>query len=130
MNATERLRDLGQSLWLDNVSRELLTSGTLARFIDEFGVTGLTSNPAIFDQAIGAGTAYDDSIRAASETASAEAVFFELALEDLRMAADLFRPAHERTNGVDGWVPSAFLVRTPPAQLWTGFWPVAATETR
>ena len=104
MNATERLRDLGQSLWLDNVSRELLTSGTLARYVEAFGVTGLTSNPAIFDQAIGAGAAYDDSIRAAPETASAESVFFQLALEDLRTAADLFRAAHERTHGVDGWV--------------------------
>jgi transaldolase len=101
----QELHDLGQSLWLDNLSRELITSGTLERYIDRFCVTGLTSNPSIFDQAIAGGTAYDESIRAKRvAAASAESLFFEVAFEDLRIAADLFRPVHERTDGVDGWV--------------------------
>lgn len=99
------LRRKGQSLWLDNITRELLTSGTLARYINELSVTGLTSNPTIFDHAIRKGTAYDEAIRtqlAAGRTG--EQLFFELALEDLTAAADLFRGVYERTSGVDGWV--------------------------
>jgi transaldolase len=105
MKATTRLHDAGQSIWLDNITRGLLTSGTLARYVKEFSVTGLTSNPTIFDQAIGKSEDYDAGIRektAAGRTG--EALFFDLAIEDLRQAADLFRPAHEATNGVDGWV--------------------------
>ena len=105
MKATQRLHDLGQSLWLDNITRGLLTSGTLHRYIQEFAVTGLTSNPTIFDHAIKNSHGYDDAIRRkADEGRSGEALFFELALEDLRQAADLLRPIHETTNGVDGWV--------------------------
>jgi len=105
MKATQQLHDLGQSLWLDNITRELLTSGTLSRYIDEFSVTGLTSNPSIFDKAIGSSNAYDAAIRKkALAGKSGEALFFELALEDLTQAADLFRPVHEATGGVDGWV--------------------------
>ena len=105
MKATQRLHDLGQSLWLDNITRGLLTSGTLRRYIQEFAVTGLTSNPTIFDHAIKNGHDYDDAIRQkVKEGKSGEALFFELALEDLRQAADLFRPIHDQTNGVDGWV--------------------------
>jgi len=105
MNATQRLHDLGQSLWLDNITRELLTTGTLARYIEDLSVTGLTSNPTIFDHAIRTGTAYDASIRDASKQGkTGEALFFDLALDDLRRAADLFRGVHEKTNGVDGWV--------------------------
>ncbi|MGB5079688.1 MAG: transaldolase [Burkholderiales bacterium] len=105
MNPTRQLHDLGQSLWLDNITRALLTSGTLGRYIEEFAVTGLTSNPSIFDQAIRSAGAYDDAIRRkADEGKSGEALFFELALEDLTQAADLFRPVHDATGGVDGWV--------------------------
>ena len=105
MNATTKLHALGQSLWLDNISRPLLTSGTLSRYIDEFSITGLTSNPTIFEQAIRSGDAYDAAIRQKTiEGNSGEALFFELAIEDLTRAADLFRPAHDATNGVDGWV--------------------------
>jgi len=105
MNATRQLRDLGQSLWLDNISRGLLTSGTLARYARDFEVTGLTSNPTIFDQAIRNTAFYDDSIRGkAAEGKSGEALFFELAFEDLTQAADLFRPTYDATDGVDGWV--------------------------
>jgi transaldolase len=105
MNPTQTLRDLGQSLWLDNITRDLLTSGTLARYIKDFAVTGLTSNPTIFEHAIGKSDSYDDAIlRQASAGASGEALFFELALEDLTRAADLFRPAFEASGGVDGWV--------------------------
>jgi transaldolase len=105
MNATQQLHDLGQSLWLDNITRALLTSGTLRRYIREFAVTGLTSNPTIFDQAIKSAGCYDDAIRIKSmEGNSGEALFFELALEDLTQAADLFRPIHDATGGVDGWV--------------------------
>jgi transaldolase len=104
-NPTKRLHDLGQSLWVDNIDRDMLASGTLRGYIDELSVTGLTSNPTIFDNAIGAGEAYDDSIRALHEQGrSKEDLFFELALEDLREAADLFVAVHERTDGVDGWV--------------------------
>ena len=105
MNATRKLHDAGQSIWLDNITRRLLTSGTLARYVKELSVTGLTSNPTIFDQAIAKGADYDDSIREKTAAGKAgEALFFELALDDLRQAADLFRPAHEATNRVDGWV--------------------------
>ena len=105
MKATELLHNLGQSLWLDNITRDLLSSGTLKRYIDELSVTGLTSNPTIFDHAIKNSTAYDDAIRKKlKEGKSAEELFFELALEDLTQAADLFKPLYERTNGVDGWV--------------------------
>ena len=105
MNRTRQLHDLGQSLWLDNITREILDDGTLRRYIDDFSVTGLTSNPTIFDQAIGGTAAYDESIRAkAGSGSSGEAVFLELALEDLRRAADLFRPIFDATEGVDGWV--------------------------
>ena len=105
MKATQQLRNMGQSLWLDNITRGLLTSGTLHRYIQEFSVTGLTSNPTIFDHAIKNSQGYDDAIRRKVEDGqSGEALFFELALEDLRQAADLFRPIHEQTDGVDGWV--------------------------
>jgi transaldolase len=105
MNTTQRLHDLGQSLWLDNITRTLLTSGTLSRYIREFSVTGLTSNPTIFDHAIKTAGTYDDAIRKkAEEGKSGEALFFELALEDLTQAADLFRPVHVATGGADGWV--------------------------
>jgi len=103
MNAPATLHDLGQSLWLDNITRDLLTSGTLATFIADDSVTGLTSNPTIFDKAISGSGDYDAAIRAAKNDDS-EAVFFELAIEDLQKAAALFRPTHEATNGVDGWV--------------------------
>jgi transaldolase len=105
MKATQELHDLGQSIWLDNITRDLLDSGTLKRYIDELSVTGLTSNPTIFDQAIKNSTAYDGSIREkVSKGKSGETLFFELALEDLTRAAGLFQPVHERTEGVDGWV--------------------------
>ena len=105
MKATQQLHDLGQSLWLDNITRELLTNGTLARYISELSVTGLTSNPTIFDHAIRKGDFYDDDIRKkALAGKSGEALFFELALEDLTRAADLFCLVHDATGGVDGWV--------------------------
>jgi transaldolase len=104
MKATQLLSDLGQSLWLDNITRELLDSGRLERYIDELSVTGLTSNPTIFQRAIEGSSAYDASIRKKlAQGRSAEEVFFDLALEDLTRAADLFCPVYERTNGVDGW---------------------------
>ena len=101
--ATQTLHDLGQSIWLDNITRTMLDDGTLARLIDECSVTGLTSNPSIFDKAIGSGV-YDGAIRAAGAGRGAEEVFFDLALEDLTRAADLFRPIYDRTAGVDGFV--------------------------
>ena len=105
MKATQKLHEMGQSLWLDNITRGLLTSGTLHRYIQELSVTGLTSNPTIFDHAIKNSHDYDDAIRQKlKEGKSGEALFFELALEDLRQAADLFRPIHDQTDGVDGWV--------------------------
>lgn len=105
MNATRELHDLGQSLWLDNITRALLTSGTLSRYIREFAVTGLTSNPTIFEQAIKSAGIYDEAIRKkADEGKSGEALFLELALEDLTQAADLFQPIYDATAGVDGWV--------------------------
>jgi transaldolase len=104
-NATQALHQLGQSLWLDNITRSLLRSGTLARYISDLSVTGLTSNPTIFEHAIGAGDSYDASIRVlANAGLVGEELFFELALEDLSEAADLFRPAFDASDGVDGWV--------------------------
>ena len=105
MNAPQKLHNLGQSLWLDNITRDLLNSGTLHRYINEFSVTGLTSNPTIFDHAIKNSTGYDPAIRQKlKEGKSGEELFFELALEDLTEAADLFQPIYDRTCGVDGWV--------------------------
>lgn len=102
---SRQLHALGQSLWLDNLTRELLESGRLRRYIDEQAITGLTSNPTIFDHAIKGSTAYDDAIRAGLESGrSGEALFFDLAIDDIRHAADLFAAVHERTHGVDGWV--------------------------
>jgi transaldolase len=101
---TRILHDRGQSLWLDNITRSMLDDGTIQRYIDRYSVTGLTSNPSIFDKAIGSG-AYDDAILEKSAVGrSGEALFFDLAIEDLRRAADLFLAIHERTDGVDGWV--------------------------
>jgi transaldolase len=105
MKATQKLHALGQSLWLDNITRDLLTSGTLRRYIDELSVTGLTSNPTIFDHAVARSHSYDDDIRRlVAEGKSDEALFFELAVADLTKAADLFAPIHQRTAGVDGFV--------------------------
>jgi transaldolase len=105
MKATRILHDLGQSLWLDNITRGLLKTGVLRRYIDELSVTGLTSNPTIFDHAIKNSGDYDDAIKSKlAERKSGEKLFFEVALEDLTQAADLFRPIHDRTCGVDGWV--------------------------
>jgi transaldolase len=102
---THVLYRLGQSLWLDTITRAMLDDGTLARLIDELGITGLTSNPTIFQQALRGTAAYDDAVAAkVRRGASGEDLFFELAIEDLARAADLFRPVHERTGGVDGWV--------------------------
>src|ERR1039457_6883529 len=104
MKATQLLHNLGQSLWLDNITRDLLNSGTLKRYIGELSVTGLTSNPTIFDHAIKS-SAYDVAIREGLDKGkSGESLFFDLALDDLTRAADLFRPVHNRTSGVDGWV--------------------------
>src|SRR5215813_12612971 len=105
MRATQLLHNLGQSLWLDNITRDLLDNGTLRQYISELSVTGLTSNPTIFDHAIKNSSTYDLAITSKLQKgASVEALFFELALEDLTRAADLFRPIYEKTNGVDGWV--------------------------
>jgi transaldolase len=105
MTITQNRHDLGQSLWLDNITLEILDNGTLRRYIDELSVTGLTSNPTIFDEAIGNTAAYDAGIREKAKTGlSGEELFVELALEDLRRAADLFRPVFDRTQGIDGWV--------------------------
>jgi len=105
MKATEQLHQMGQSLWLDNITRGLIASGTLERYIRELSITGLTSNPSIFDRAIRDTGFYDEAIRGKIEAAQGvEKLFFELALEDLTQAADLFRPIHDATNGVDGWV--------------------------
>jgi transaldolase len=104
MKATERLHEEGQSLWLDNITRKMLDSGQLARYVDRYSVTGLTSNPSIFDKAIESGD-YDDEIRdKVAHGITGEELFFDIAIEDLRRAADLFLPIHERTDGVDGWV--------------------------
>src|SRR5579863_723323 len=105
MKATESLHNLGQSIWLDNITRNLLTTGTLKKYIDDLSVTGLTSNPTIFDNAIAKSTDYDAAIQQKlGEGKAGEKLFFELALDDLTRAADLFKPVHDRTDGVDGWV--------------------------
>jgi transaldolase len=105
MNAAEQLHGLQQSLWLDNITRDILDKGTLQRYVNEFAITGLTSNPTIFDEAIGSTAAYDTAIAEKRRAGlSGEALFIELALEDLRRAADIFRPVHSATAGVDGWV--------------------------
>jgi transaldolase len=121
MKATEILHERGQSLWLDNITRDLLETGTLARYIGELSVTGLTSNPTIFDHAIKNSSAYDAAIRTkVKEGKSGEELFFELALEDLTRAADLFRPVWDRTRGVDGWVSlevSPLLAHDTPSTL-------------
>jgi len=105
LKATQLLHNLGQSIWLDNITRDLLDNGTLKRYIDELSVTGLTSNPTIFDHAIKNSTSYDAAIREKLDKGkTGEALFFDLALQDLTQAADLFRPIHDRSNGVDGWV--------------------------
>ena len=102
MTATQKLQEIGQSLWLDNITRDLLTTGTLKKYIDALSVTGLTSNPTIFDHAIKNSSSYDVAIRERlAEGKSGESLFFEIALEDITQAADLFRPIYERTNGVD-----------------------------
>src|SRR5271167_3912311 len=105
MKATQSLHNLGQSIWLDNITRELLDSGTLKSYVADLSVTGLTSNPTIFDHAITHSKSYDSEIRRLMGTGlSGEELFFELAVQDLTRAADLFAPIHERTAGVDGWV--------------------------
>jgi transaldolase len=102
---TQKLRDLGQRLWLDNITRDLLKSGTLARYISELSVTGLTSNPTVFEHAIGNSALYEDPIRQmAARGLDGEDIFFELALEDLKQAAELFGPVHRASGGADGWV--------------------------
>jgi transaldolase len=104
MKATQKLHEMGQSLWLDNITRDLLTTGTLKRYVEELSVTGLTSNPTIFDHAIKNSTTYDSAIRKKlKEGKSGEQLFFELALEDITQAADLFRSIWDKTNGLDGW---------------------------
>ncbi len=114
MNKTSKLRALGQSVWLDNITRDLLDNGTMCRYIAEYSVTGLTSNPTIFDEAIGKTTAYDAGIRDKAKAGrSGEALFIELALEDLRRAADLFRPVFDATEGVDGWISMEISPRLP-----------------
>lgn len=105
MTATQDLHNLGQSLWLDNITRDLLNDGTLQGYIDTLSVTGLTSNPSIFQKAIGGSDSYNDQIRGLlGDGLDTESLFFELAIQDLRRAADLFKPIHEATGGVDGWV--------------------------
>ena len=121
MKATQKLHEMGQSLWLDNITRGLLKSGTLDRYIHELSVTGLTSNPTIFDHAIKNSTAYDGAIRnKLRDGKSGEQLFFDLALEDITQAADLFRPVWEKTNGVDGWVALEVspLLAHDTARLW------------
>lgn len=105
MKPTQRLHELGQSLWLDNITRTMLDDGTLERYVDELSVTGLTSNPTIFDHAISEGNVYDgDMATHSGSDTDVEDVFFELAIADLRRAAELFAPIHQRSDGVDGWV--------------------------
>jgi len=120
-NNTPHLRDLGQSLWLDNITRAMLENGTLKGYVKDLGVTGLTSNPTIFDEAIKKSDSYDDAIaRRAGAGVGEEELFFELALEDLRAAAELFLPVHRATGGVDGWVSlevSPLLARDTAATL-------------
>ena len=104
MKPTRQLHELGQSLWLDNITRTLLDDGTLAGYIERFSITGLTSNPTIFQHALAEGDAYDADIASAPSDRSTEQLFIDLALADLTRAADLFQPIHERTVGMDGWV--------------------------
>ena len=104
MKATQQLHNLGQSLWLDNITRDLLNNGTLERYINDLSVTGLTSNPTIFDHAIKTAAPTTGHSRRPAAGESGEELFFDLALEDMTRAADLFRPIYDRTNGVDGWV--------------------------
>jgi transaldolase len=105
MTTTRALHDLGQSIWLDNITRNMLRTGSLRRYIEDLSVAGLTSNPTIFDQAIKNGKDYDEAIkRKLAQGKSGEDLFFDLAIEDLTEAADLFRPVYDRTCGVDGWV--------------------------
>jgi transaldolase len=115
MSATKKLHDAGQSLWLDNITRDAVNDGTIERYVDELSLTGLTSNPTIFDKALSDGDAYDEQTSELLEQGkSGEELFFELALTDLRGACDLFAEAHRRTNGVDGWASlevSPLLVR-------------------
>ena len=118
MNPTTTLHDLGQSLWLDNITRDLLNGGTLQSYIDQLSVTGLTSNPTIFDHAIRNSSDYDTDIaRLSSRAKSVEDLFFELALADLTRAADLLQPVFTRTNGVDGWVSRADIHGGPEQTL-------------
>jgi transaldolase len=121
MTPTQQLHELGQSLWLDNITRTMLSDGTLARYIDEFEITGLTSNPTIFDKAISQGNAYDEQISELTEQGlSPEDIFFAVAIRDLQGAADLFAPVHERTDGVDGFVSlevSPLLADDAPATI-------------
>jgi transaldolase len=120
---TQKLHQAGQSLWLDNITRELLTTGALRSYIDDLGITGLTSNPTIFDHAFSSSDAYDDAIREAAEEGLApEHVFFRLAIEDLQGAADLFRPIWDRTNGIDGWVSLEVSPRLAPTARWPRRW--------
>ena len=121
---TKRLHDLGQSLWVDYISREMLIRGTLARYIADWSVTGLTSNPTIFEHAIGHGSFYDEAIaRLARRGEPAEELFFTLALEDLTSAADMFRPIFDATDGLQGWVslevaPRFLLMGAMPRRCW------------
>ena len=121
MTPTRELHELGQSLWIDNITRTMLDDGTLQRYVDELDVTGLTSNPTIFDNAIGTGDAYDEQItELQAKGMEGEQLFFELALADLRRAAKLFEPENERTDGVDGWVSlevSPLLADDTPATI-------------
>jgi transaldolase len=121
LKATQLLHNLGQSIWLDNITRDLLHSGTLERYIGDLSVTGLTSNPTIFDHAIKNSAAYDGAIReGVRKGTSGEALFFELALDDITRAAALFQPIHDRTDGVDGWVSlevSPLLAHDTPSTL-------------
>jgi transaldolase len=121
MTTAQELHELGQSLWLDNITREILNDGTLARYIEALSVTGLTSNPTIFDHAITTSTAYDAAIRDGfARGRRGEDLFFELAVDDIGRAADLFRPIHELTAGVDGWVSlevSPLLAHDPAGTL-------------
>src|SRR3954454_5594878 len=121
MKPTQELHDLGQSLWLDNITRTMVNDGTLAGYIDELSVTGLTSNPTIFDKAISKGDAYDEQISELTERGlSPEDIFFAVAISDLRVAADLFAPIHEATDGVDGFVSlevSPLLADDAPATI-------------
>ncbi len=121
MKATQLLHNLGQSIWLDNITRDLMTTGALEQYIQDLSVTGLTSNPTIFEHAIKNSKSYDAAIlKKLKEGKSDEVLFFELALDDLTKAADLFRPIYNRTNGVDGWVSLEVspLLATTPERRW------------